>query len=300
MPISIASAPVSWGIMESVEYPPDYPYARVLDEIQQAGYSGTELGPYGFLPHDAAALRRELERRGLTLCSAFVAMHLADDSFHKRGFDQVTRTAHLISQVGCRLLILSDEISPERCAVAGRLDEANRLSWTETAWKTAKNAIRKVIACCDELGLRVAFHHHVGTHVETPQEVERLLSLFSPEELGLCLDTGHYMYGGGDPKALLERHAERVFCVHLKDIDATRLAEARRQALDFYASVRHGIFAPLGQGTIDFPGVLAMLRDHRFDGWVVVEQDVLAGGRGATTPLANATAGRRFLRNLGY
>jgi inosose dehydratase len=300
MAISIASAPVSWGIMESVEYPPDYPYARVLDEIQKAGYSGTELGPYGFLSPDAAALRGELERRGLALCSAFVAMHLGDDFFHDRGLDQVARTGHLISQVGCRLLILSDEITQERCAAAGRPDEANRLSWTETAWKAAQNAIRKVIALCDELGLRVAFHHHVGTHVETPQEVERLLTLFSPGELGLCLDTGHYVYGGGDPKDLLARHAERVLCAHLKDIDATRLAEARRQGIDFYAAVRHGVFAPLGQGAIDFPGVLAMLRDHRFDGWVVVEQDVLAGGRGATTPLANAMAGRRFLRSLGY
>ncbi len=300
MAIQVASAPVSWGIMESVEYPPDYPYSRVLDEIKQAGYAGTELGPYGFLTDDAAKLRRELARRNLTLCSAFVAMPLGNSASPQSGLEHVERSARLISQVGCRLLILSDEIAPDRCAVAGRPDEANRLSWTATVWKTAEMGIRGVVTRCKRFGLRVAFHHHVGTHVETPQEVDRLFSLFSPNDLGLCLDTGHFMYGGGDPKSLLERYADRVRCVHLKDIDAARLAEARRQKLDFYAAVRHGVFAPLGQGTIDFSGLLTLLRDHRFDGWVVVEQDVLAGGRGAATPLANAKAGREFLRSLGY
>ncbi len=300
MTIRVASAPVSWGIMESVEYPPDYPYSRVLEEIKQAGYTGTELGPYGFLPDDAAALRRELEQRGLTLCSAFVAMPLGNSAAHEAGFSQVTRTARLISRVGCQLLILSDEISPERCAVAGRPDETNRLSWTETEWGAAAKAIRDIVARCGGFGLRVAFHHHVGTHIETPEELDRLFSLFSSDDLGLCLDTGHYMYGGGDPRGVLERYADRVRCVHLKDIDAVRLEEARRQRLDFYAAVRHGVFAPLGRGAIDFPGLLTILRDHRFDGWVVVEQDVLAGGRGAATPLANAMAGRKFLRSLGY
>lgn len=298
--IRVASAPVSWGILESVELPLEYAYARVLDEIAQAGYSGTELGPYGYLPTDPNKLRRELERRSLTLCSAFVALHLENTVAHGAGFAHVTRTAQLISQVGCRLLVLSDEISPDRCATAGRVDEANRISWNETEWKTAEKAIRKVVECSAELGLQVAFHHHVGTHVETPEEVNRLFSLFSPEELGLCLDTGHCAYGGGDPVALLERYIGRVRCVHLKDVDARRLQEVREQRLDFYAAVRQGVFVPLGQGMVNISRVLALLRERNFDGWVVVEQDVLAGRWQATSPLANVTVGREFLRTLGF
>jgi len=299
MSIQVANAPVSWGIMESVEPPPDYPYTRVLEELAQAGYAGTELGPYGFLPTAPAALERELARRGLTLCSAFVAMQLDNRGAHETGFAHLARTAELISQVDCRLLILSDEISADRSAVAGRREEANQLSWNETEWKAAEKAIRAAVARCEELGLQVAFHHHVGTHVETPEEVERLLSLFAPDELGLCLDTGHCVYGGGDPVSLLERYADRVRCVHLKDVDGVRIGEVRSQGVDFHAAVRRGVFAPLGRGVIDFSRLAALLREHRFDGWVVVEQDVLAGGRGAAAPLANATAARQYLRQLG-
>ncbi|MGA2631841.1 MAG: TIM barrel protein [Terriglobia bacterium] len=299
MVIRAASAPVSWGIMESIDLPSEYPYSRVLDEIAQAGYGGTELGPYGFLPADPLVLRRELVRRGLTLCSAFVAMHLGDKGSQPAGFAHVERTANLLQQADCHLLILSDEITPARSAVAGRPGEANRLSWSEAEWKVAEDAIRHIEGLCSPRGLRVAFHHHVGTHVETPEEIDRLLSLESISDLGLCLDTGHCAYGGGDPVGVLDRYARRVRCVHLKDCHAQRLDEARRQRLDFHSAVTHGVFAPLGQGMIDFARIVALLRQFEFDGWAVVEMDVLPGGRDADSPLANARAGREFLRKLG-
>ena len=298
--MSIASAPVSWGIMESVEAPSEYPYSRVLDEIAKAGYAGTELGPYGFLPSDAAKLREELNKRSLTLCSAFVAIPLGNRAARSDGLAQVLTTARLVSAVGCRLLILSDEISAERCAVAGRRDEANRLSWTEAEWKDVFPAVSEVVDRCREFGVRLAFHHHVGTHVETPEEVDRLLTSFSPSDLGLCLDTGHCVYGGGEPAQLLERYADRIHCVHFKDIDPERLEDARRQHLDFYEAVRRGVFAPLGQGVVDFAKILALLSGCSFSGWIVVEQDVLAGGARASNPLENAVAGRKFLKTLGY
>jgi inosose dehydratase len=299
MGIRVAAAPVSWGVMELLEFPSDYPFARVLDEIADAGYAGTELGPYGFLPTEPATLKKELKGRGLTLCSAFVAMHLGNRGAHEGGFAHVARTAELLQQVGCRVLILSDEVTPERLAVAGRAAEAPEASWMEAEWEAAQQALRQIVALCRARGLEVAFHHHVGTHVETPEEVEQLFSLLPQEELGLCLDTGHYFYGGGDPVTGLKRCASRVRCLHFKDVDATRLEKARRQQLGFYDAVRHGVFVPLGQGTVNFSSVVDLLRQHGFDGWVVAEQDVLEGGRGATSPLANAIAGREYLRSLG-
>jgi inosose dehydratase len=298
--MSIASAPVSWGIMESVEPPSEYPYSRVLNEIAKAGYAGTELGPYGFLPSDSAKLSEELNKRGLALCSAFVAIPLGTRAARSEGMSQVFLTASLISAVGCRLLVLSDAISADRCAAAGRRDEANRLSWTEAEWQDVYSVVSEVIGRCRDFGVRVAFHHHVGTNVETPEEVDRFLASFPGSDLGLCLDTGHCVYGGGEPAQLLERYADRIRCVHLKDIDAERLDGARRQRLDFYEAVRYGVFAPLGQGVIDFAKILALLRDSSFSGWIVVEQDVLAGGAGTAKPFVNAVAGREFLRTLGY
>ena len=300
MLLQVASAPVSWGITESIAFPPEYPYPLVLDELVEAGYAGTELGPYGFLPADPAVLQRTLKQRKLTLCSAFVAFSLGSAAAHTEGFAHVKRTADLIGPAGCRLLVLSDEVCAERSATAGRPKEATQLSWTEAEWENAKSAVKEVIRQCAGHGIKVAFHHHVGTHVETPDEVERMLAMFSADELGLCLDTGHYWYGGGDPIDLLGRYGERLRCIHLKDIAANRLSSSRSMGLDFHAAVRYGVFASLGEGCIDFTKVLGALWNLRFQGWAVVEQDVLAGGQGADTPLANATAARRFLSQLGY
>lgn len=299
MTMRVANAPISWGIMEHVELPSDYPYGRVLDEIKAAGYSGTELGPYGFLPADAPALRAELEKRSLSLCSAFVDIELGNTAAHADGLAFVAASARLISDAGARLLILSDKVTPERNATAGRRDEGNRLSWNESGWQAAEFAISSVIALCKTVGLRVAFHHHAGSHVETPEEIDRLFSLFPADQLGLCLDTGHYVYCGGDTVAFLEKQVSRVWCVHLKDLYETKAAEARTARMNFHAAVRHGIFAPLGKGSIDFSKVVSLLRAGHFDGWAVVEADVLPGGVGADAPLANAIAGRDYLRLLG-
>jgi inosose dehydratase len=299
MAIRAASAPINWGIMEHVELPPDYPYGRVLDEIAKAGYSGTELGPYGFLPIDWAVLRRDLQKRSLILCSAFIDVELGNPSAHQAGLADVSRSAKLISEAGAKLLILSDRITPARNAVAGRRNDCNQISWNEAEWKASATAIRQVIALCKAVNLKVAFHHHAGSHVETPEEVDRLFSLFPANELGLCLDTGHYIYGGGDAVAFLEKQVSRVWCVHLKDVYHAKANEARRAKMNFHEAVRHGIFAPLGKGSVDFPRVISLLRNGHYDGWVVVEADVLPGGVGADSPLANAIAGREYLRKLG-
>ncbi len=299
MAIRVANAPISWGIMEHVELPADYPYGRVLDEIKAAGYSGTELGPYGFLPAEASVLRGELEKRLLTLCSAFVDIELGSPSSLADGLAFVARSARLISNAGARLLILSDKIMPDRNATAGRRHDANQLSWSDSQWEAAEAAISSVIALCAAVGLKVAFHHHAGSHVETPEEIDRLFSLFPADQLGLCLDTGHYVYCGGDTVAFLEKQVARVWCVHLKDVYEAKAAEARAARMNFHAAVRHGIFAPLGRGNIDFPKVVSLLQKGKFDGWVVVEADVLPGGVGADAPLTNAVAGREYLRLLG-
>jgi inosose dehydratase len=299
MAIKVASAPINWGIMEHIELPAEYPYNRVLDEIKAAGYSGTELGPYGFLPADSTVLRNELGDRQLTLCSAFVDIELGNKAAHKDGLAFVSSSATLISEAGARLLVLSDKITPERNATAGRRGDANQISWSNAEWEAAAAAIREVINLCKKVGLRVAFHHHAGSHVETPEEIDRLLSLLPADELGLCLDTGHYVYGGGDTIAFLEEQVSRIWCVHLKDVYDNKSAEARQKRMNFHQAVRHGIFAPLGKGSIDFPRVISLLQRGNFDGWVVVEADVLPGGVGADAPLANARAGRDYLRRLG-
>jgi inosose dehydratase len=140
-------------------------------------------------------------------------------------------------------------------------------------------------------GARIAFHPHAGTFVETPQEVERLASSIGAEELPFCLDVGHYTVGGGDPVTALRQYGERVSHVHLKDVDPDVLRGLRsREVGSFGAAVRQRLFTELGSGVLDLDGVLAVLAERRYDGWLIVEQD-----SGWSPPAESAAIGRRVL-----
>jgi inosose dehydratase len=140
------------------------------------------------------------------------------------------------------------------------------------------------------------FHPHCGGYVETEDEIDALLSRTNPTTLGLCLDTGHLLYAGGDPLSVLARHASRVWHVHFKDCHPQIAAAARANELGYLAAVRSKLFCELGAGAVDFAGVLAALHALRYDGWIVVEQDVFPG---QGSPAESARRNRMFLEALG-
>jgi inosose dehydratase len=287
--IRVANAPVSWGIMEVEGWSPPLAYATFLDELKTAGYDGTELGPYGYLPADAKKLRAELARRSLALTSAFVPLRLKDPGADLSGAEQAGR---LLRDLGAQYLVLADALWPEREAVAGRVDQSGvRLS--EADWKVVAENVRTAVKLAAGLDLRCVFHHHAGTYIETPAEVARLLEL---TEVGLCLDTGHYAYGGGDPVDAVQRFGRRVEYLHFKDIDPVRLRAAAEARFGFLDGVRAGVFCELGAGWVRFPELLDALRATNYDGWAVVEQDVDAANPGARTPLESARTSREYLR----
>ncbi|HKW99453.1 MAG TPA: TIM barrel protein [Bryobacteraceae bacterium] len=293
MSIRVASAPVSWGVMEAEGFDGRQTYGEVLDEIAQAGYEGTELGPYGFLPTEPTRLQSELKRRRLTLVGAFVPLPLAAAERHEAGFREAMKTADLLAKSGARFVVLADEMSPERMAVAGRVTERDGL--TEAQWKRAATLVTRAAEACAQRGLCAVFHHHVGTFVETPEEVERLFALTDPGLLGLCLDTGHYHYGGGDAVKAAKRYGKRIRHLHFKDVRPAALETARRERLDFLGAVRHGVFCELGEGAVDLPKVVEALNESGFDGWAVVEQDVDIA-QPDVRPLESARRSRQYLR----
>jgi len=295
MPIRIATAPVSWGVMEVEGWARQQTYGEVLDEMVQAGYTGTELGPYGFLPTDSEELKRELQKRNLTLLGAFVPLPLGRPEGHQEGMRGALETARLLAANGAPYLVLADEMSERRMAIAGSAGPAD--SFTEAQWEGAAKLIACIAKTARELGVRSVFHHHAGTYIETPGEVARLLDLTDPELLGICLDTGHYFYGGGDPVEFARTHAQRIWHLHLKDIRASVLEKVRREKIGFLEAIRAGVFSELDQGNVDLAGVIHELAKSGFDGWAVFEQDVDPTVPG-TNPLASATRSREYLRRV--
>ncbi len=303
--IRVANAPCSWGVIEGFESDEPMPgYAQVLDEMALAGYAGTELGDWGFMPTDPDALRSELARRNLVMVGGFVPVALADPDSHAGGEAAALRTASLLAECagrdgrgGAPFIVLADEngANPTRRRLAGRIQPEHGL--TEAQWRTfAGGAQRIAQAVRDRTGLRTVFHHHCAGFVETPAEIATLLNLTDPELMGLCLDTGHYAYGGGDALDGLKRLGERVWHVHFKDCDAKVAARARTEGWEYLKALRNRIFCELGRGEIDFVPVLQELVQRGYEGWIVVEDEVAPG---TGTPLESAQHDRDFLRGIG-
>jgi inosose dehydratase len=294
--MKIGTAPVSWGIMEAEGWSGTQTFDTVLDEMAKAGYDGTELGPYGYFPTDPGRLNAELSSRGLKLVSAFVPIHLADSARHKSDFDEAMKVAKLLSSAGSGLIVLADEMNGPRMALAGRVED-QRDGMSSSQWSGAVGILNQVAHACRELGLLTAFHHHAGTLIETPVEIERLCSSTDPELLGLCLDTGHYVYGGGDPVAAIEKYSSRILHVHLKDVRPDVLQSVREDRVGFLDAVRRGVFCEIGDGAVDVPVIASKLSQWHYDDWLIVEQDVDASLPGVN-PFESAFRSRRYLREV--
>ena len=308
--IRVANAPCSWGSLEFEGLEGGaIGYAQMLDELAEAGYDGTELGDWGYMPTHPDELHGELARHDLALLGAFVPVALAEPAAHAAGLEHALRTARLLAAVADRsgqehapFLVLADDngSDPARTKHAGRITPDLALS--DEKWKIfARGAEHVARTIRSEIGLRTVFHHHCAGFVETPDEIARLLDMTDPDILGLVFDTGHFLYGSGasDGDAVLDglvRLADRISYLHFKDCHRAIAEGARRERTDYFEAVRRGVFCELGQGQADFARVLSWARQAGYDGWVVVEQDVLPG---MGTPKESAQRNRDYLRGLG-
>jgi inosose dehydratase len=296
MSIKVGNAPVSWGVMEVEGWGEQIPYTKVLDEIREAGYAGTELGPYGYLPTAADQLTAELSARGLQLVASFVPIPLAHVERHESGYQEAIKVAHLLAQLGARVIVLADEMNRARIAVSGRVDE-DRDGMSDRQWNVAAKVLTRVAEACRDLGLKAVFHHHAGTFVETPKEIARLCASTDPDLLGICLDTGHYVFGGGDPVEAVHLYGARIRHLHLKDVQLPILESARRDGIGFLEAVRRGVFCELGAGAVDLNKVIQNMTAGGYSEWAIVEQDVDTRNEGVK-PFESAVRSRQYLRNV--
>jgi inosose dehydratase len=297
--IKIANAPCSWGVLEFDLDGKAAGFEQVLNEIKETGYEGTELGDWGFMPTIPADLRKELDTRSLSMVGAFVPVFLKDPSKHAAGAETAVRTAGLMAEAGYpeAFLVLADENGSikERTQNAGRIKPSMGL--TDEEWKVFGEGANLVASQVKaETGLRTVFHHHCAGYVETPEEVGKLLQSTDPSLLGLVLDMGHYMFGGGDPLDVLKKHRDRIWHIHFKDCHPEIAARSRKEGWDYFKSVANGVFCELGKGAVNFNAIVNELHSKMYTGWIVVEQDVLPGmGNPKTCALNN----RNFIRSLG-
>lgn len=297
--IQIANAPCSWGALEFELEGKSLGYQQVLDEMVETGYAGTELGDWGFMPSVPGELNQVLSEKKLQLLGAFVPVAMTNEEAHEAGVELALKTAGLMYDAGYKeaFIVLADENGSidERTKNAGRIKP--EMGLTDEQWKTFAAGAEKVAkAVRDKYGMRTVFHHHCAGYVETPKEVAKLMQLTNPELLGLCLDMGHYAFGGGNPVEALEKYYNRIWHVHFKDFDPKVGQDAFANNFDYFKSVEEGVFCELGKGNVDFQSIVDFLNEKGYNGWIVVEQDVLPG---MGLPKKCALNNREFIKSLG-
>jgi inosose dehydratase len=297
--IKIANAPCSWGVLEFDLEGKAAGFEQVLNEIRDTGYQGTELGDWGFMPTVPSELKKELDNRFLSMVGAFVPVFLKDRSTHAPGADTCVRTAKLMADAGYNdaFIVLADDNGSvkERTLNAGRVTNSMGLAIDEwIVFAEGANFIAREVKA--KTGLRTVFHHHCAGYVETSDEIEKLLRLTDPSLLGLVLDMGHCMFGGGDPLEILKKHRDRIWHIHFKDCHPAVAEKSRAEGWDYFKSVGKGVFCELGKGAVDFKAIVEELLKHKYSGWIVVEQDVLPG---MGNPMVCAQRNRKYIKTLG-
>lgn len=292
-----ASAPDSWGVL-------DYPgpswkqsYETMLDEMVQAGYTGSELGPYGFFPTDPEILRPQLDTRKLKLLASFVPVKMTDPGAGQAVIERIRKVGNLLATLKAPFLVIADDQSPERNAFSGRTYDKDCPKLTAEQWKHIGKIVADAEKVANDFGLDLVFHPHVATYVETPEECELFYDATSHTNVGLCLDTGHCVYGHGDSVTEAKKYKHKLRFVHIKDCDVSVLQQARQNKWTFEEAIEHKVFTVIGQGNIDFPAFFRTLVENGYSGWSVVEQDVKFGAT-PIPPAESIAASLKYLRGV--
>jgi inosose dehydratase len=303
--IRIASAPVSFGVDEILQDDAWMPAPDdMLDWMVDIGFEGTELGSPGYMG-DGRQVHDRLTSRGLELVGAFLPQHFsrAEKAAEDRAW--LADTLRLIAEgtpAGSRpFAVLSDHFDePDRMAFSGRIQEHPE-TWLDAArFRTLVDNLHRAAEICRAAGFEPVLHPHAGTYVETADEIARVADAIDPSIVGLCLDTGHFRFGGADPTQAARDYRQLIRHVHIKDCRLAVMQEVKDEGLGLEAALARGVFCTLGTGDSGIDEVIAQLRADGYSGWFVIEQDQWL--RSIDTPesvVAGQRANRAYLRALG-
>jgi len=280
--VRIAGAPISWGVCEVPGWGHQLAPDRVLAEMRDAGLAATEFGPDGFLPADPGERSTLLRSYGLGAVGGFVPVVLHDPA--RDPLPDVERALAGFGDAGTLVL----------AAATGLHGYDERPAPTEDGWRTLLANLDRIAAYAAGRGVLATLHPHVGTVVEGPKEVDRVLA---GSGVPLCLDTGHLLIGGTDPLELVRTAPDRIAHVHLKDVDAALARRVRAGEVAYTDAVRDGIYRPLGAGDIDIPGIIGALTTAGYAGWYVMEQDTILAAEPApgTGPIGDVLRSVAFM-----
>lgn len=290
--IKLAIAPIGWTNDDMPDLGSENTFQQCVSEMALAGFTGSEVGSK--YPRDTALLKRMLDARGIRICNAWFSTFFADGQKEKT-IDEFVNHMNFLHEMGAKVIGCSEQSKSIQCTTKAVFDE--KPYFTDEEWQRVADGYNQLAKIAAEKGMQVCLHHHMGTAIQTPAEIDRFMALVN-DDVYLLFDTGHLYYSEGSQQVMmdvLEKHLPRINHIHLKDVRDEKVADVRANRRSFLDGVRMGTFTVPGDGVIDFRPVFTLLDQRGYKGWMVVEAEQ---DPALANPFEYAVKARRYIREV--
>lgn len=267
--VSLGIAPIAWTNDDMPDLGKENTFEQCVSEMALAGFTGSEVG--GKYPADTAVLKKALDLRGIRICNQWFSSFLISKPYEDTEKEFIKATDFL-REMGAKVI----GVSEQSYSIQGKMELPvweGKYIMDDQEWKLLAEGLNKLGKIAKDKGMTLTFHHHMGTVVQTEEEVDRFMEMVDPELVFLLFDSGHLSFAGIDPEKVLKKYVNRVKHVHLKDIRREMVEKSRNERWSFLKGVREGVFTVPGDGDVDFAPIFRILEEAGYEGWVVVEAE---------------------------
>ncbi len=286
--VKLGIAPIAWTNDDLPELGGENTFEQCVSEMALAGFTGSEVG--NKYPRDTKVLKKALSLRGIQIASAWFSSFLTTKPFAE------TREAFLqhrdfLHAMGAQVIVVAEQGHSVQGDMSCPVFDG-KPSFSEDEWKRLAQGLEQLADLAAEKGMKIVYHHHMGTGVQTSAEIDKLMELTNPAKVYLLFDTGHLVFSGENPADILRKYGERIKHVHLKDIRASVLEKVKKEKMSFLQAVKAGVFTVPGDGMIDYAPIFAILAEQKYAGWFIVEAEQ---DPALANPLEYAIKARKYI-----
>lgn len=267
--IKYACAPIAWTNDDMPELGSENSFEQCISEMALAGYEGTEIG--NKYPRNPEVLKSYLEPRGLSVASAWISLYLTSEPYEVTA-EAFIKHRDFLYEMGAKVIVVSEQGN----SIQGKLDKAlfrEKPTFTEEEWQLLIEGLEKLGELAHEKSMEIVYHHHMGTGIQTTEEIDELMERTSKDNVSLLFDTGHLVVSGENPIEIFNKHVDRIKHIHFKDVRPEVKEAVDKENQCFLDGVRKGMFTVPGDGAIDFEPILNLIYQSGYSGWIVVEAE---------------------------
>lgn len=267
--VKLGIAPIAWTNDDMPDLGKENTFEQCISEMALAGFSGSEVG--NKYPRDTKVLKKALGLRNMEIASAWFSSFLTTKPYEETEKEFI-KHRDFLNEMGAKVVVVSEQGH----SIQGQMETPvfdGKYVMNEEEWKKLSEGLNKLGTLAKEKDMKLVYHHHMGTVVQTTEEIDRLMEMTDENLVYLLFDSGHLVYSGENALEVLNKYVDRIKHVHLKDIRANVVNQVKNEKLSFLKGVREGVFTVPGDGDIDFEPLFKVLADNNYEGWLLVEAE---------------------------